>query len=156
MHSSWLLVAYATIAVGCAESRPPPRTLAAALEARCRDDPGATDARIVGSMNVDQVEPIYALVRTGRNGMEARLAGARIHLRAIDGVTVESVGHAITCHAAHEVLGEAGDSCPYYVPGVWVDIDVKQDVMGYDVALRGQDYEEARRILERARAFARN
>jgi hypothetical protein len=39
---------------------------------------------------------------------------------------------------------------------VWVDIDVKPDPMGYAVVLRGQDFEEARQILERARAFARN
>ena len=154
---AWL-VASATIVVGCTLSRPPPRAQAAAVQARCAGDPGAPDARIVGSKNIDHVEPLYAVLYSTPNGMESRLIGAKVHLRSIDGVTAEAVGHALTCHAARETLGmaEAGDSCPYSVPGVWVDIDVKPDPMGYAVVLRGQDFEEARQILERARAFARN
>jgi hypothetical protein len=158
MGSRWWLVASATIAVGCTMSRAPPRAQAAAIEASCGQTPSAADARIIESRNVDRVEPLYAIVYSTPNGMESRLIGARVHLRTIDGVTAEAVGHTLTCHAARETLStrEASDTCPYFVPGVWVDINVKADPMGYEVALRGQDFEEARQILDRARIFARN
>ena len=155
MSSRWLLVAGAMLAAGCTMSRPPPRAQATAVEAQCGQDPGS-DARIVGRQNVDHVEPLYAIVYSTPNGMESRLIGAKVHIRTIEGVSAESVGHTLACHAARETLSTPapGDSCPYAVPGVWVDIQVKPDPMGYDVALRGQDFEEARQILDRARTFA--
>jgi len=154
MGSKWSLVA-GTLVVGCSMSGPPPRTQAAVVEARCGDDPGVVDARVVGPQNVDRVEPLYASVNTRPNGMESRLIGAKLHIRMIDGVMPESVGQALVCHQARETLRpSADDACPYAVPGAWVDIQVKPDAMGYEVALRGQDFVEAKQILDRARAFA--
>ena len=158
MRSHWLLVGTATLAIGCVTSRPPPRAQAAAVAASCGDYAGAADARIVGPKNVDHVEPLYAIVDSTPNGMESRLIGAKVHLRTIDGVTAESVSHALACHAAQETMSgrDIGDSCPYAVPGVWVDIDVKADGLGYEVVLRGQDFDEGKQILTRAKAFALN
>ena len=144
MGSPWLLLASATIAAGCTLSRPPPRAQAAAVEPGCGQAPNAGDARILESKNVDRVEPLYAIVSSTPNGMESRLIGARVHLRTIDGITAETVNHALVCQAARVTLDEqaAGAPCPYFVPGMWVDIDVKADPMGYEVVLRGQDFEE--------------
>ena len=158
MDLCWVWAASLTLAAGCTLERPAPRTEAAVVEAKCSGPRSANDARIVGPSNVDAVEPLYAVVYSTPNGAESRLIGAKIHIRTIDGVTAESVGHALVCHAAHETLSgpRPSDLCPYFVPGVWVDIDVKPDAMGYEVALRGQDFEEARQILDRAKAFTRN
>ncbi len=68
--------------------------------------------------------------------MESRLIGAKLHIRMIDGVMPESVGQALACHQARETLRPSADA------------------MGYEVALRGQDFVEAKQILDRARAFA--
>jgi hypothetical protein len=158
MGSRWLLVASATIAVGCTLSRPPPRAQAAAVEPGCELGSNAADARILESNNVDRVEPLYAIVDSTPNGMEHRLIGAKVHLRAIDGVSAETVSHALLCHAAHLTLSEqvSGVPGPYFVPGVWADIEVKSDATGYEVVLRGQDFVEARQILDQAKLFARN
>jgi hypothetical protein len=157
MGSRWLLFASATVAVGCTLSRPPPRAQAAAVEARC-EPPSATDVRIVEAKNVDRVEPLYATVSSTPNGVESRLIGAKVHLREMSGVTAEAVNQALVCHAARLTLTTqaAGAPGPYFVPGVWVDIDVKADATGYEVVLRGQDFEEAQQILDRAKLFARN
>ncbi|HEY8039376.1 MAG TPA: hypothetical protein VIF15_06260 [Polyangiaceae bacterium] len=153
-----VLAAGAILVTSCTLSRTPPRVQAAAVDARCGDEPTGTDTRIVGSTNVDRVEPLYAIVDSTPNGMESRLIGAKLHVRTIDGVTAEALGHALQCHAARQTVQEppAADACPYALPDGWVDIQVKADAMGYEVDLRGQDFVEARQILDRARAFASN
>jgi hypothetical protein len=111
----------------------------------------------VAPQTVDHVEALYSIIDTGPNGMESRLAGAKLHLRPIDTLTAESVSHALVCYAARETLSgsEANRSSPYSVPGAWVDIDVKSSSFGYDVLLRGQNFGESHQILDRARVFAR-
>jgi hypothetical protein len=156
MRAGYLVLLAGTLALGCTMDRPTPRVEATAIEAKCGGNAGSSDARIVGPENVDHVEPLYAVVSSTPNGMENRLIGARLHVRAIDGVTAESLGRALSCHEARETLVRAEDSCPYALPGAWVDIQVQSDNTGYDVALRGEDFEQARRILDRAKLFARN
>ena len=133
MRSHWLLVgtrdARRLVASRPARrhARRPPPSRRAAVTTRARPTRGLS-----GSKNVDHVEPLYAIVDSTPNGMESRLIGAKVHLRTIDGVTAESVSHALACHAAQETMSgrDVGDSCPYAVPGVWVDIDVKADSLG--------------------------
>jgi hypothetical protein len=156
MRAHWLSLACVTLALGCSISPKPPRAQAAAVEARCEASPSATDQRIVDPRNVEGVEPLYAIVDSRPNGMESRLIGAKVHLRNVEGVTAEGVSHAIACHSARETLRGAPTTCPYSIPDRWVDIQVKADGDGYDVLLQGEDGEEARQILERARTFASN
>jgi hypothetical protein len=154
MSSSWLLLICGAIVASCTMSNPSPRTQAAAIEADCRNDPGAVDLRVVGPKNIDRVEPLYAIVDSKPNGPESRLIGARVHLRSIDGLTAESVNRALTCYAAQRTLKGVGDTCPYSAPEAWVDIAVKSDARGYEVMLQGQDSAEGHQILDRAIAYA--
>ena len=48
------------------------------------------------------------------------------------------------------------NSCPFAIPDAWVDIQVRQDPTGYEVALRGEDFTQGQEILSRAQAYARN
>jgi hypothetical protein len=151
----WLFtVTVVTLAAGCTLSGPPPRAQAAAAEASCVTDDASQDPRIIGPRYIDRVEPLYAIVDSTPNGMESRLIGAKIHMRSIEGATADSVGHALTCYAARETLRGANVRCPYVVPDAWVTIDVKSDPLGYEVFVRGNDFQEAHQILERARMFA--
>jgi hypothetical protein len=124
------------------------------VQARCAAEP-TSDARVVDPRNVDRVEPLYAVVSSTPNGMESRLIGAKLHLKQVDGLSAESVGNALWCHAAQDTL-RGNDTCPYAIPDAWVDIQVRPDATGYQVALRGQDFHEAEQILSRARAYERN
>jgi hypothetical protein len=153
---AWALVASAVVPVGCTEGqRPEPRTLAANQEARCGDESPVARDRAASRSNVEQVEPLYAIVDSTPNGQESRLLGAKLHLRPVPGETAESMTHALYCHAATEVLhGE--DACPYSIPDGWVAISVKSEGDGYVVKLEGMDHQQAKTILERAQAFARN
>jgi hypothetical protein len=150
------LLAGVVALVGCTEGqRPEPRTLAAREAARCGDESSVAQDRVASRANVEQVEPLYAIVDSTPNGQESRLIGAKLHLRPVPGETAESMTHALYCHAATEVLyGE--DACPYSIPDGWVDISVKSEGDGYVVKLEGQDHRQAKSILERAQAFARN
>ena len=150
------LLASVVAIVGCTEGqRPEPRTLAAKQAARCGDESSVAQERAASRSNVEQVEPLYAIVDSTPNGQESRLIGAKLHLRPLPGETAESMTHALYCHAATEVL-QGHDACPYSIPDGWVDISVKSDGDGYVVKLQGQDFGQAKTILERAQAFARN
>ncbi|HEY8087618.1 MAG TPA: hypothetical protein VIF09_07235 [Polyangiaceae bacterium] len=153
---AWALVASAVVLVGCTEGQwPEPRTLAARQAARCGDESSVAQERVASPSNVEQVEPLYAIVDSTPNGQESRLLGAKLHLRPLRGETAESMTHALYCHETAEVLRGEG-ACPYSVPDGWVDISVKSEGDGYVVKLEGQDFRQAKRILERAQAFAHN
>ena len=156
MSSRVSLAACAVVVAGCQLSRPDPHVQAAAVQEQCGSE-APNESRVADPRNIDRVEPLYAIVSSTPNGMESRLIGAKVHMRQVDGLTAESVGVALECHAARETLSEPrSDTCPYAIPHAWVDIQVRPDATGYEVALRGQDFNEAEQILSRAKAFARN
>jgi hypothetical protein len=156
MSSRVFLAACAVVVAGCQLSRPDPHVQAAAVQAQCGSE-ATIESRVADPRNIDRVEPLYATVSSTPNGMESRLIGAKVHMRQVDGLSAESVGVALECHAARDTLREPpNDTCPYAIPHAWVDIQVRPDPTGYEVALRGQDFNEAEQILSRAKAFARN
>lgn len=129
--------------------------MAAQLQPRCMDVFPSVASKVAAPANVWRVEPLYSVLYSTPNGAESRLVGAKLELRPLDGVTPEAVGLALECHEAQETTADApkNDGCPYAIPGMWVDIDVKSNGAGYQVALRGEDTEEANLILQRATAF---
>jgi hypothetical protein len=156
MSSRVCFAACVLLVAGCQLSRTDPRAQAAAVQAKCATE-AASDVRVVDPHNIDRVEPLYAIVSSTPNGMESRLIGAKVHIKQVDGLTAESIGNALWCHAARETLrSPSNDSSPFEIPNAWIDIQVRADATGYEVALRGQDFNEAEQILSRAKAYEGN
>ena len=105
---------------------------------------------------VESVEPAYSYVKSGPNDHEARLRGARIHVRPLPGMTKESMTRALECHEARVTLGREPpiDDDPYVLADTWVDIDVDSEGDGFAVNARVDEIETARRVLDRAKRFA--
>jgi hypothetical protein len=78
-------------------------------------------------------------------------------LKPLPGQTRELVARTLECHEASVVLGRAAASPddPYVLPDRWLSIDVDSDKDGFVAAVTTDDLDAARRVLERARAFAR-
>jgi hypothetical protein len=150
-----LLLGISCTLVACSLERPPPTVIAARMTPRCADVADGSAAKVAAPANVRRVQPLYSVLNANPNGAESRLVGAKLELRPLDGVTPEALGLALQCREAKETSSdEADDRCPYAIPGMWVDIDVKSNGAGYEVDLRGEDFDEATLILQRANGFA--
>jgi hypothetical protein len=133
-----------------------PADRAREIEPKCRDltqDPaiGTPYAR-----DVDSVEAAYVHVQSGPSDREARLRGARIHVRPLPGLTRESLQRTLECHEARVTLrgADGEDTDPYVLPGRWLDIDVASEGDGFVVAVQVDGFDDARRVLDRARRFS--
>ena len=127
------------------------------LDAKCRGVPESLAAPFLSPAAIDGVEPATAYVMGGPNGHESRLRGARIHFRPLPGATKESIARALECHAAGVVLGRIGarEDDPYTLPGRWLVIEVESERDGFVAVVTSDDLDDARRVLERARALGR-
>ena len=105
---------------------------------------------------IDSVEPGYFHVRLGPGDRQARLSGARVHLRPIASMSRESIARSLECHESRVVLGTTQPPVddPYAVAGRWLDIDVDSDKDGFVVHVGSDDLPTARDVLERAKRFA--
>jgi hypothetical protein len=105
---------------------------------------------------IDSVEPAYAYLKSGPVDPEARLRGARIHVRPLPGYTKEALARSLECHEARVTLGSAAPSAddPYVLPDRWLDIDVDSERDGFVVQVGTDEIADARQVLERARRFA--
>jgi hypothetical protein len=116
----------------------------------------------VAPIQAESVEPLYLHVHSGRNGIEARLQGAALHLRARPDVSSEWLAHEIECHTAKALLGaeqgradQASPDDPFVVAGGWVDASVRIEGGSFVVTLRPEDPDRAMEVLARAEAFLR-
>jgi hypothetical protein len=144
---------------GCAAFVPDPRTAkdrARDAEPRCRGVAPSSANELLAPENIDSVEPAYAYVSGGPNGREARMRGARIHVRPLAGLSRESLARALLCHEVRVLLGTElpREVEPYTLEGTWLSIDVESDGDAFVVAVQTDDLPSAQRVLARARAFA--
>jgi hypothetical protein len=128
---------------------------AAKLE-RDRCDAASVDPRLYGADLVAKVEPYYRYVMGGPSGGDSHLAGARLELRPLPGVTEELLERGLMCRSAQIMLGhaQAGANEPYAFTDSWVKIDVGPGRGAFVVTLAAEDPARARELLDRARAFA--
>jgi hypothetical protein len=136
-----------------------PADVARELEPRCRSSPEQAAAPLLAADSVDSVEPSYAHVQSGPGDREARLRGARVHVRPLPGLSRESIARALECHESRVVLGVAiaPPDDPYSLPGHWLDIDVDAERDAFVVRVEPSkldDFDAARAVLERAKRFA--
>jgi hypothetical protein len=105
---------------------------------------------------VEAVEPAYSFISSGPMDRQARLRGARVHVRPELAMSRESLQRTLECHQARVVLGAARalPDDPYVLPGAWLDLDASSEGDGFVVAVQADALVDARRVLERARRFA--
>ena len=152
------LIALATVGCGGATARPAGDIRAVAADEHARQCGGASSAGEVAALAADavsRVEPVHEEER-GRNAVrQGALVGARVSLRAIPGVTPESLERALRCHCAERVLaGERADhEASFCLTDGWADIEVGFERRGYVVTLRGQTPRQAEALLAQARGL---
>jgi hypothetical protein len=126
------------------------------LDDKCRGYSDVSATALLPTGAVDSVEPSISHVQSGSMDPEARLRGARIHVRPLPGMSKESLTRLLECHEAAVVLGTtpATDLDPYTLANRWLDIDVVSEGDGFAVSVENNDIATARRVLERANAYA--
>jgi hypothetical protein len=154
-----LSVATLLLAAACHFFVPDTRTPAdhaAELTPRCQGFGEQTVAPLLSSTAIDSVEPGYFHVQSGPGDRQARLSGARIHLRPIASMSRESIARSLECHESRVILATAQPPVddPYALAGRWLDIDVDSDKDGFVVQVGSDDLPTARDVLERAKRFA--
>jgi hypothetical protein len=102
---------------------------------------------------------LYTHVRDTKTGLDARLLGARIHVRAPAGLTEGWLARVLECHGARRVL-ERPEALtptldPYWLPGAWLAVNVSAEDAGFRVDLASADHDaaQAREILARAQRW---
>jgi hypothetical protein len=126
------------------------------LEPRCARFSDEAIARALAPALVESVEPAYSYVSSGPIDRQARLRGARVHLRPVSDMSRESLERSLECHQARVVIGTAKElvSDPYVLPGRWVDLDTDSEGDGFVVVIKADAVSDARDVLARARRFA--
>jgi hypothetical protein len=123
---------------------------------RCEGFTEEAAAQLLSPGVVDAVEPAYSHVNSGPGDRQARLRGARIHLRPIAALSRESIARSLECHESRVVLGVAPPLAddPYALAGQWLDIDVDSEKDGFVVQVETDDLPAVRDVLEHAKRFA--
>jgi hypothetical protein len=126
------------------------------VEPRCEGFGEKDAANVLSPQAVDFVEASYSHTPAGPVDRQARLRGARLHVRPMPGLTGEALLRSLECHQAAVTLGKASAVAddPYVLPGSWLDLDVDSERGGFLVLVRSDSFEEARAVLDRARRFA--
>jgi hypothetical protein len=132
-----------------------PADHARAMEARCAGQSALQTADAASPSLIEHVDAAYSTVPSG-NDRAIRLRGARLQLRPGPHLSAESLQRSLECHQARVTLGEgaAAPDDPYVLPGAWLDIDVDSTGDGFVAAVLVKNFDDAQRVLSRARSFA--
>jgi len=125
---------------------------------RCTEADDQTLAPVLSGSAVISAQPLYSNAgSSGKNGPQPELRGATLSVSALSGMTPEWLDRALECHSARVVLGrvQASANDPFWLPDSSVDIDVRPAKDSFDVAVSAYSADDARKILDRATAFAR-
>jgi hypothetical protein len=124
------------------------------LTERCKEDPGrGVDA--LSPAIIERVEASYVWMHGGATDTN-RLRGAKLHMRPSLSVPPAVLQRALECHEASVTLGASSElqEDPYVLPGSWLDIHVSSTEEGLVAAVGTDSFDDARRVLDRAKRFA--
>jgi hypothetical protein len=126
------------------------------VEPKCTGLSGPAVLETIPPSAIESVEPAYSYVHSGPMDPQARLRGARIHVRPLPGLSRESLTRSVECHEVDVTLGRAPmtDDDPYVLPDRWLDIDVDSEGDGFVVSVRIDELPDAKQVLARAKRFA--
>jgi hypothetical protein len=155
-----LIIASCALLGGCALISPLPDMRTASDRARelspkCSGAPESATAQALTPSMVESVEPAYSYVSSGPVDRQARLRGARIHLRPAGPQSREALQRGLECHEVSVLLGRTGSASddPYALDNVWLDISVDSEGDGFVVLVRTESLADAKLVLDRARRF---
>lgn len=155
---TWAILGFVGAAAACAAS-PPPEAQAARVEhEQCDASRSGDEGALLRDVQVLRAQPLYSHIITRNNDTEDRVVGARLVVRPPPGVTAETLTRALQCHSARALLGqvdttEFGDD-PFWLPGAWLDIEVKSEDGNFAVELRANSVAEGLKTFHSATAFA--
>jgi hypothetical protein len=116
------------------------------------------DLRLIASMQVLAVHPIYSHVHTATTGTDKRVAGTKLLIRPPEGIDPPRVVRILQCHNARSVLGRVDRAKfpddPFWLDGAWLEIGVEPEAGNLAVSVAADDIPRNLTILERSRAFA--
>ena len=147
-------VAASTICVSCGVlvSQTPLEHAHDLVPEKCGNVTPELTAFVISRSSMESVSPDYVHVVTGNESV--RLKGAIIHVSATSGTTAEMLERAIECHQARVTLGEAPPpDDPYVLPGHWTNVSVSSDGGAFAVSVEGDDFAQAKAILDRAQRY---
>jgi hypothetical protein len=133
-----------------------PADRAREIAPRCTGQSEEQAAEAISPSLVEAVEPAYSTVLSGGGVDRAvHLRGARLHLRPVLNVSAESLQRTLECHQARVTLGSAAElkDDPYVLRGTWLDTRVDSSGDGFVAAVFADKFEDAARVLARARSF---
>jgi hypothetical protein len=106
--------------------------------------------------SVVSVAPLY-YTRSEHGNQEQHLFGSTLTLRPFSGVSTQELERLLSCHGARSLLQREGEPVvandPYWLPGHVVRITVEVDDGATTVHVEARDFEGAKLLLDRARAF---
>jgi hypothetical protein len=132
-----------------------PADFARGVQPKCKTFPEADAAPLLSRDAYDSVEGAYDHVNSGPVDREARLRGAKLHVRPLAGLSRETIARRVECHEARVVLGEAqaAPDDPFALPGRWLDVDVDSEGDGFAILMRTDTFADAQEALARAKRF---
>jgi hypothetical protein len=158
-------IAFATlllagIAPACVSEAPTPAARAANVERlQCSGArESQEDLRILQTTTVVSAEPTYFPMTTGGASGAGTITGAKLVVRAPEGVSSIDLARALQCHSARTLLGQVDSASisddPYSLPDAWVDIDVKPEGSLLAVRVTADRVPQNLALLHRAMAYA--
>jgi hypothetical protein len=157
---SWTVAwAASCLALGCAASPTPTARAVQVEQLQCDESTSPEEAaRILANTKVISAEPLYSNVPTSYNDIEHRVNGAKLLVRAPEGVSAERMTRVLQCHSARQLLGHAERAelprDPYCLPGTWIDIGVTPKDGNYAVTLEADTIAKSLQVYARAAAYA--
>jgi hypothetical protein len=117
------------------------------------------EARVLREAMVIKAEPItFPAGASTRTEGGQTVSGARLVMRAPDGVSAEDMASILRCHNMRALLGQVDPAAvpddPFTLPGAWVDIDVKAEHGFLVVKVSADRIWQNLALLRQARAFA--
>jgi hypothetical protein len=160
MNTAVLAVLPVAALVAACASTVPPAAKAAEVE-RVQCDSGAvarSDLAVIRSVLVIDAEPLYSYMASNAGDNNGKVVdGAKIVVRPPEGVSAEHLSRILQCHSAQVLLGEQGKvvADPFWLPGTWLNIDVKPEHGNYAVTLEADTVADNLKLAAHATAFAK-
>ncbi|HXX66413.1 MAG TPA: hypothetical protein VEK07_04475 [Polyangiaceae bacterium] len=153
------LAAVSLLAVSCSAGRPAAVTAAEVERVQCDGSMTADgELRLLRSIKVLDVEPLFSFSHSSYMHGEERLVGAKLLIRPPAGTTAETLTRILQCRNARLLLGQGDVSAaghdPYSLPNAWVNVEVTSENGNFAVALTAESFRDNLTVLDRAKTYA--
>ncbi len=122
------------------------------------DTSNGKDVRLVESMIVLAVNPVYSYMHNGRTGTDRRIKGVKLLVRVPESVSSSLLLRSLQCHCARMTLGHEPlaslPNDPFWLPNAWVDIESLPQGGNLEVTIATDGIDGNLRLLSLAKAFA--